>query len=102
GGRPSRRLYRWAVSSRTNVRSNTDFSFRRKCPCGTRSSIVTICICNCIRPASRSFILSHFPRLFNFVNTPLPPHCWTVVAQVGSKSGGRDEGSHIITEIELV
>ena len=45
---PYLRLYRCAVSSRTKVKSNVASSFRRKCPSGTKASIVTMCSFSCI------------------------------------------------------
>ena len=47
-GRPYLRLYRWAVSSRTKDKSSLASSFLKKCPSGTKSSIVTMCSFSCI------------------------------------------------------
>src|SRR5699024_7619066 len=58
GGRPYFRLYKGDVSSYTKDRSSAASSFRRKCSCGIRSSIVTMCSFSCIQPTACFFFYS--------------------------------------------
>ena len=65
GGRPYFLLYNPAVSSYTKDKSSTASSFRKKCPTGTKSSMVSMWYFNCTVDPPRFSLLYH---IFNQID----------------------------------
>ena len=79
GGRPYFLLYNPAVSSYTKDKSSTASGFRKKCPTGTKSSMVIMWYFNCtVDPPCFSL----FYHIFNQIMQKIFSHFFVYVTQI--------------------